>query len=368
MEYSTAVKIIEDIGVNSVYASGEANTKRVLIETVLRNLLGYTGIADIDMEYTADVGIKAGEKVDYALYSNGAVRIIVEAKDIQETLNQEYLTQLYRYYVVSDAEVGIITNGIEWQIYTDSKKSNIMDLEPIYTINLQRFTEDDNNVLACLSKDAYSKERLIRTVQAKTKTAEDAQLQRLREYAVSEELDTYLHSEAFYVAVQQHWHLEHYSIEQVKELVNGVLTGSYVLKYAAEAKYKQQQESGKRLLNLIELNMDARLVVAGTEVAVQYKQARVIVKDIRELPYAVIKLIAGELPNIQFDEIMQKQTTVKRWIAVSTCTSVYDVGKNTVYGYDITNASTPQEAVKRSVQIIKAFKLNPIWFMVETAC
>lgn len=48
-------------------------------------------------EFTADVGIKKGEKVDYAILQNKKPIILIEAKSIQEQLTK-HDSQLFRYY------------------------------------------------------------------------------------------------------------------------------------------------------------------------------------------------------------------------------------------------------------------------------
>lgn len=44
-------------------------------------------------EYTADVGIKKGEKVDYAILNNGEPVILIEAKWVKEELQKHALSR-----------------------------------------------------------------------------------------------------------------------------------------------------------------------------------------------------------------------------------------------------------------------------------
>lgn len=367
MDYSAALTQIEDIGNSSLYANGEANTKRVMIETVLQKLLGYTDVADIDMEYTADIGIKAGEKVDYALLVDGTVRILVEAKATTETLDTDYLSQLYRYYAVTDAEIGVLTNGNEWQLYTDTQKPNIMDLKPIYTVDLCNYNETDNAVFECISKHTYSKDKLIDVCKSVETAEKRKQADRLKEYIISDRLNNYLHSDAFCMYIKDDWHLDDYSIEKVKTLVADVLNGSYVLKYAVEAQYKRSHASGKREYNLLSLDNTTETLNRCTFTKVRYSVTgnTVALNDVREMPYAVITLIGSVMPIRQFDEEMAKQANTKTWITVYTGNEQVCIGSQRINDYVIANASTAKEAVKRSIQIIKAFRLNPLSFMVE---
>ena len=367
MQYIETLNLIERISTNSLYATGEANTKRVLIEDVLHNLLGYTEISDIEMEYTADVGIKTGEKVDYAVKINGAVRILVEAKDIRETLGTDYITQLYRYYTVTDAEIGILTNGVEWQIYTDTEKANIMDIKPLYTIDLNRYSETDNAVFTCLQKGAYSKENLISVCRGIKAEEKQTQINKMKEYVLSERINNYLHSGAFCKDLKDNWCITEYSIDALQEFINGVLNGSYVLKYAQEAQNKNNHTHGIKAYNLLSLDYNVDILTDSKSVKVQYTPTQKVymIKDIRELPYAVTVLIESVIPIRQFDDIMQKQAAIKRWVTVYNGDAITCIDKQRINDYVIDNARNAREAVNRSIQIIKAYRLNPLNFMIE---
>lgn len=86
-------------------------------------------------EYTADVGIKKGEKVDYAIIKDGDPVILVECKSITENL-ERHDSQLFRYFGTSSAKFAILTNGIYYRFYTDLDNANKMDEDPFLTINI----------------------------------------------------------------------------------------------------------------------------------------------------------------------------------------------------------------------------------------
>ncbi|MCL1415443.1 endonuclease, partial [Escherichia coli] len=52
---------------------------------------------EIRPEYSADFGIKKGEKVDYALFKENEPIIFIEAKSVNENLNN-HDAQLARYF------------------------------------------------------------------------------------------------------------------------------------------------------------------------------------------------------------------------------------------------------------------------------
>ncbi len=86
-------------------------------------------------EFTADVGIKKGEKVDYAILQDGQPVILVEAKSVTEPL-EKHDSQLFRYFGTTNAKFAILTNGIDYKFYTDLDEPNKMDETPFLAINI----------------------------------------------------------------------------------------------------------------------------------------------------------------------------------------------------------------------------------------
>ena len=117
----------------------EETTKIALIYPFVR-LMGYdtTNPLEVRAEYTADIGAKQGEKVDLAILQDNKVNIIIECKPINTILEQKHLSQLYRYYSLTEAKIGILTNGIIWRIYADSKKTGIMDETPFLELDIEQ--------------------------------------------------------------------------------------------------------------------------------------------------------------------------------------------------------------------------------------
>lgn len=87
-------------------------------------------------EFTADVGTKKGEKVDYAILKDGEPIILVEAKRLNVKLQKAQHNQLYRYFSTTHSRIAILTNGVEYKIYSDLDTPNIMDDEPFLSFNL----------------------------------------------------------------------------------------------------------------------------------------------------------------------------------------------------------------------------------------
>jgi hypothetical protein len=86
-------------------------------------------------EFTADVGIKKGEKVDYAIILDGKPAILIEAKSCNTPLDK-HDSQLFRYFGTSTAKFGILTNGLIFKFYTDLEEANKMDLSPFIEFDI----------------------------------------------------------------------------------------------------------------------------------------------------------------------------------------------------------------------------------------
>ena len=80
----------------------EEATKTALILPFIRLVLGYdhTDPGEVVPEFTADVGIKKGEKVDFAIMMDGKPVILMECKSAKTDLDKEHASQLYRYLVL----------------------------------------------------------------------------------------------------------------------------------------------------------------------------------------------------------------------------------------------------------------------------
>jgi predicted type IV restriction endonuclease len=91
--------------------------------------LGYNvfDLTEVTPELHADVGLKKGEKVDYAILKDGKPIILFECKWHGADLNREHASQLYRYFSVTEARFSVLTNGIAYRFFTDLEAPNKMD-------------------------------------------------------------------------------------------------------------------------------------------------------------------------------------------------------------------------------------------------
>jgi len=104
------------------------------------DMLGYDtrNPFEFHAEFTADIADAKGEKVDYAILIDDIPRILVECKDCSNTL-ENCDKQLTRYFNVTPAKIGVLTNGIIYKFYTDLEKPNMMDDKPFLEITPPAF-------------------------------------------------------------------------------------------------------------------------------------------------------------------------------------------------------------------------------------
>lgn len=113
-------------------------------------------------EYIADVGIKKGEKVDYAILNEGKPVILIEAKWVKEDL-KKHDSQLFRYFGTSEAKFAILTNGIIYRFYTDLEEANKMDSTPFLEVNILDIKSSQVQELKKFKKTEFSTEQIMNT-------------------------------------------------------------------------------------------------------------------------------------------------------------------------------------------------------------
>lgn len=144
----------------------EEATKMSLIVPMLQTW-GYDPFNPLEVtpEYTADVGTKQKEKVDYAIMKDGEPIILIECKPAGMPL-EKHGSQLFRYFSVCPAKIGILTNGTEYRFYSDTEAENRMDLVPFLTVNLLDLKPGQENQLARFCREEFDMEALMPSIQA----------------------------------------------------------------------------------------------------------------------------------------------------------------------------------------------------------
>lgn len=143
----------------------EEATKNAFVMPFISTVLGYDVFnpAEVIPEFTADVGIKKGEKIDYAIAHDNQIQVLVEAKKINDPLRIEHASQLFRYFSVTNARIAILTNGEVYEFYTDLDAPNRMDAKPFLVLDFADIDETLLPELAKLTKESFNLESVIST-------------------------------------------------------------------------------------------------------------------------------------------------------------------------------------------------------------
>lgn len=163
--------------------STEEATKMSLVVPLFQ-MLGYDVFNPLEFcpEYTADVGIKKGEKVDYAILENGMPNILIECKSCSEELDR-HSSQLFRYFGTTSAKFGILTNGIIYKFYTDLEESNKMDLVPFLEVDILNLKDSSIAEFKKFCKENFDKDKIF-------STAEELKYSSLIKGVLASELDS----------------------------------------------------------------------------------------------------------------------------------------------------------------------------------
>lgn len=141
----------------------EEATKNAFVMPFIATVLGYDVFNPVEVvpEFTADVGVKKGEKVDYAIMVNGEVVILIECKKSADALRIEHAGQLFRYFSVTNAWIAILTNGQVYEFYTDLDAPNKMDPKPFLVLDLLAMDEVVLPELQKLAKDEFNLDSVL---------------------------------------------------------------------------------------------------------------------------------------------------------------------------------------------------------------
>ena len=141
----------------------EEATKNAFIMPFLQ-ALGYDVFnpTEVVPEFISDIGLKKGEKIDYAIFKDGHPTILVECKHWKENLNI-HDGQLLRYFHVSKAKFGLLTNGITYRFYSDLVDANKMDEKPFLEFNIAEIKDNQIEELKKFHKTVFDAESIVNT-------------------------------------------------------------------------------------------------------------------------------------------------------------------------------------------------------------
>lgn len=104
---------------------------------------------EVRPEYPIFESGKKNEYADYAILRDGEPIILIECKwnekDISVLNDKEYHIQLNKYYNITPAKFGILTNGIIYKFYSDFENKNKMDKLPFLEFDLRNIQDPIQN-------------------------------------------------------------------------------------------------------------------------------------------------------------------------------------------------------------------------------
>lgn len=141
----------------------EEATKNAFIMPFIK-ALGYDVFNPLEVvpEFIADIGIKKGEKVDYAVMKDGEPTILVECKHWSADLDP-HNSQLFRYFHTTRAKFGLLSNGIIYRFYTDLVEKNKMDEKPFLEFNVTDIKDNQIEELKKFHKSYFDVDNIVNT-------------------------------------------------------------------------------------------------------------------------------------------------------------------------------------------------------------
>jgi hypothetical protein len=163
MDFTQRVK---DLAARSRHASQHALTEEATKTAVVFPLIQTLGfdvfnLEEVTPELIADVGIKKGEKIDFALKIAGKIAVLIEVKPISMSLGSAQYSQLFRYFATMEARLAILTNGREIWFFSDIDEKNRMDKKPFFVFDLQSYDERQVADLARFQKSNFDMDTIL---------------------------------------------------------------------------------------------------------------------------------------------------------------------------------------------------------------
>jgi len=141
----------------------EEATKSAFIMPFIQ-ILGYDLFNPLEVvpEFITDYGAKNVEKVDYAILREAQPILIIECKHHVETLDRHY-TQTHKYFHLTKSRFAVLTNGIQYNFYTDLDLANKMDEKPFLSFDITNIKEQQFKELAKFHKSGFDINSILTT-------------------------------------------------------------------------------------------------------------------------------------------------------------------------------------------------------------
>jgi hypothetical protein len=141
----------------------EEATKSAFVMPFIQ-ILGYDLFNPIEVvpEFITDYGAKNVEKVDFAIIKDNQPILIIECKHHLEQVDKHY-TQVHKYFHLTKARFAVLTNGIQYNFYTDLDAANKMDEKPFLSFDITNIKEQHIKELAKFHKSGFDINSILTT-------------------------------------------------------------------------------------------------------------------------------------------------------------------------------------------------------------
>lgn len=164
MDFKDQIKILgERVNRLKDQIQTEEATKNAFIMPFIQ-ALGYDVFNPIEVvpEFVSDIGLKKGEKIDYAIFLDSKPTILIECKHWNQNLSI-HDGQLLRYFHTSKAKFGLLTNGIIYRFYSDLVDANKMDEKPFLEFNITEVKDNQVEELKKFHKSYFDADSIYNT-------------------------------------------------------------------------------------------------------------------------------------------------------------------------------------------------------------
>jgi hypothetical protein len=141
----------------------EEATKSAFVMPFIQ-ILGYDLFNPLEVvpEFITDYGAKNVEKVDYAILKDSEPILIIECKHHLEKIDKHY-TQTHKYFHLTKARFALLTNGVQYNFYTDLDAANKMDEKPFFSFDITNIKEQQIKELAKFHKSGFDVNTILTT-------------------------------------------------------------------------------------------------------------------------------------------------------------------------------------------------------------
>jgi hypothetical protein len=141
----------------------EEATKSAFVMPFIQ-ILGYDLFNPIEVvpEFVTDYGAKNVEKVDYAIFKDNKPILIIECKHHLEQVDKHY-TQTHKYFHLTKARFAVLTNGVQYNFYTDLDAANKMDEKPFLSFDISNIKDQQIKELAKFHKSGFDVNSILTT-------------------------------------------------------------------------------------------------------------------------------------------------------------------------------------------------------------